>query len=241
MELLRQELEQASKAAEELKKDITAFKAQISKKNKEDAERKTTALENKTTALEAHTEKQDKMIIALLNLARTVVEKSRDVESLASRLRELSDIINIITTTTTIAKLINMEYMEVFEKICSELEAARKEITRLDLENQAKQTKIHELSAESTRNMNMWQFQKNLVHEFVKEAGIIELKETVSKQEIRELENDLIVKNEELRLIRGREIEGVQKIKELEQVVKSLEMQNSRLEEDIEAQSCHTE
>ncbi|THV98473.1 hypothetical protein D6D25_08991 [Aureobasidium pullulans] len=150
-------------------------------------------------------------------------------------------ITNIITTTTTIAKLINMEHMEVFEKICSELEAARKEITRLDLENQAKQTEIHELSAESTRNMNMWQFQKNLVHEFVKEAEIIELKETVSKQEIRELENDLVVKNEELRLIRGRESEDVQKIKELEQVVKSLEMQNSRLEEDIEAQSCHTE
>lgn len=134
-----------------------------------------------------------------------------------------------------------LQYMEVFEKICSELEAARKEITRLDLENQAKQTKIHELSAESTRNMNMWQVQKNLVHEFVMEAEIIELKETVSKQEIRELENDLVVKNEELRLIRGRESEGVQKIKELEQVVKSLEMQNSRLEEDIEAQSCHTE
>ncbi|CAC9894421.1 unnamed protein product [Aureobasidium pullulans] len=54
-------------------------------------------------------------------------------------------------------------------------------------------------------------------------------------------ENDLVVKNEELRLIRGREVEGVQKIKELEQVFKSLEMQNSRLEEDIEAQSCHTE
>ncbi|THY30711.1 hypothetical protein D6D01_03148 [Aureobasidium pullulans] len=122
-----------------------------------------------------------------------------------------------------------MEYMEVFDKICSELEAARKEITRLDLDNQAKQTKIHELSAENTRSMNMWQFEKNLVHEFVKEAEIMDLKETVSKQEIRELENDLVTKNEELRLIRGRESEGLQKIKELEQVVKILGMQKTRL------------
>lgn len=94
MQLLRQEAEQASKALEELKKDITAFKAQISKKNKEDAESKITALENKITALEAHIEKQDKMIIALQDLARTVVEKGRDVESLASRLRELSEYSN---------------------------------------------------------------------------------------------------------------------------------------------------
>ncbi|THX18379.1 hypothetical protein D6C86_04922 [Aureobasidium pullulans] len=122
-----------------------------------------------------------------------------------------------------------MEYMEVFDKICSELEAARKEITRLDLDNQAKQTKIYELSAENTRSMNMWQFEKNLVHEFVKEAEIIDLKETVSKQEIRELENDLVTKNEELRLIRRRESEGLQKIKELEQVVKTLRMQKTRL------------
>ncbi|CAC9894420.1 unnamed protein product [Aureobasidium pullulans] len=57
-ELLRQEAEQASKALEELKKDITAFKAQISKKNKEDAESKITALENKITALEAHIERR---------------------------------------------------------------------------------------------------------------------------------------------------------------------------------------
>ncbi|KAG2163446.1 hypothetical protein VTO58DRAFT_102341 [Aureobasidium pullulans] len=96
MEHLRQ-AEQAFKDLEELKKDITAFKAQISKQNKtavtvqEDAESKTTALENKITALEAHIGKQDKMIIALQDLARTVVEKGRDVESLASRLRELSE------------------------------------------------------------------------------------------------------------------------------------------------------
>lgn len=122
-----------------------------------------------------------------------------------------------------------LQYMEVFDKICSELEAARKEITRLDLDNQAKQTKIYELSAENTRSMNMWQFEKNLVHEFVKEAEIIDLKETVSKQEIRELENDLVTKNEELILIRGRESEGLQKIKELKQVVKTLRMQKTRL------------
>ncbi|KAL2026367.1 hypothetical protein VTO58DRAFT_102347 [Aureobasidium pullulans] len=93
---------------------------------------------------------------------------------------------------------------------------------------EAKQTKIHELSAENTRSMNMWQFEKNLVHEFVKEAEIIDLKETVSKQEIRELENDLVTKNEELRLIRRRESEGLQKIKELEQVVKTLGVQKTR-------------
>lgn len=67
------------------------------------------------------------------------------------------------------------------------------------------------------------------------------LEKICSELEAARKENDLVVKNEELRLIRGREVEGVQKIKELEQVVKSLEMQNSRLEEDIEAQSCHTE
>ncbi|CAD0055000.1 unnamed protein product, partial [Aureobasidium pullulans] len=39
----------------------------------------------------------------------------------------LVSIINIITTTATTTKLINMEYMEVLEKICLELEAARKE------------------------------------------------------------------------------------------------------------------
>lgn len=74
----------------------------------------------------------------------------------------------------------------------------------------------------------MWQFEKNLVHEFVKEPEIIDLKETVSKQEIRELENDLVTKNEELRLIRRRESEGLQKIKELEQVVKTLGVQKTR-------------